>query len=632
MSKKKPINIKNMLDNRVYDGDFLAIPNITDNKKQATPDSLYSQLNNIAMKIRDPHASTYKTNAAKKQQNNIYNLNNHNNKSNDKLYVNGWVRMTTKGILPRNFGDDINFSFLPNLTGYTHLLHKKNQYNRTTNYLMIGSILTDKYTDEQSIIWGAGMLKERTLKHKPKQVCAVRGPLTRDVLLKSGIECPEVYGDPALLMPYHYYPYIQKKYKLGIIPHHSHIKSTLLNRFKNDDEIKIIDFTSYPDWKTVIKQMLACDFIVSESLHGLIIAEAYKIPNIWVSFGEIKQDFKYEDFFRSIHKPSYESYKITENTTKEWLLSLQKKYNSTFNIDLNKLVNASPIKLKNINMNNNIRPYTGKVMLCCIAKMENVYIREFVKYYKDLGFDNICLYDNNDPDGERFEDVIEDYIKSGFVILKDVRGQKLKQIPSYTECYNQYKNKYDWIAFFDIDEFLHIDGGMNIKQFLAQDMFNDRGINCVRVCWKQFDDSGIIKPNGDYSVKKFKTFLPITKKDSVQSKVILKTQLDNVEFTSTHGPIKDPRVVCVNTAGELCENAITVKKPTWENCCLNHYRFKTIEEFVLNKMVRLWPTAYLGGGTKGLNLNMFFRYNKKTPEKVEYAEKLIKKHNISRNE
>jgi len=42
MSKKKPINIKNMLDNRVYDGDFLAIPNITDNKKQATPDSLYS--------------------------------------------------------------------------------------------------------------------------------------------------------------------------------------------------------------------------------------------------------------------------------------------------------------------------------------------------------------------------------------------------------------------------------------------------------------------------------------------------------------------------------------------------------------------------------------------------------------
>ena len=76
MVKKKPINIKNMLDNRVYDGDFLAIPNVSKNKKQVTPDSLYSQLNNIAMKIRDPHASTYKMNAAKKQQNQLYNANN----------------------------------------------------------------------------------------------------------------------------------------------------------------------------------------------------------------------------------------------------------------------------------------------------------------------------------------------------------------------------------------------------------------------------------------------------------------------------------------------------------------------------------------------------------------------------
>jgi len=126
--------------------------------------------------------------------------------------------------------------------------------------------------------------------------------LTRNVLLESGVNCPEVYGDPALLFPYHYYPYIQKKYKLGIIPHWSHINSPLLSKFKNDDDIKIIDFKRYSDWKTVIKQIVSCEFIVSESLHGLIISEAYKIPNIWVSFGDIGQDFKYEDFFMSLGK------------------------------------------------------------------------------------------------------------------------------------------------------------------------------------------------------------------------------------------------------------------------------------------------------------------------------------------
>lgn len=623
--QKKPININNMLDNRVYDSDFLAIPNVTDNKKQGKPDSLYSVLNNIALQTR-MQKTNFKLNALKKSDNI------HSNKS--KIYLNGWVRMTSRGVQPRNYGDDINFSFLPNITGYDHVLYKNmgSVYNTQPNYLMIGSILVDKYINDNSIVWGSGMLRIKKLKKKPKRVCAVRGPLTRKVLLDSGIDCPEIYGDPALLMPYYYYPYIQKRYKLGIIPHHSHIKSPLLNKFKDDNEVKIIDFTSYLDWKTVIKQIVSCDFIVSESLHGLIIAEAYKIPNIWISFGDIKQDFKYEDFFRSVNKPPYESYKVTSTTSKKELISLQKKYNKTFHLNLDQLVNSCPVKLQNLNMNNNISSYTGKVLLCCIGKMENDYIREFVEYYKNLGFDNICLYDNNDPDGERFETVIGDYIKSGFVILKDVRGKKLAQIPAYTDCYNQYKDKYDWIAIFDIDEFLHIDNGMNIKQFLAQDMYNDRGINCIRICWKQFDDSGILKTNGDYSVKKFKTFLPITKKDTVQSKVIIKTQLDKVEFTSTHGLIKDPRITCVNTAGQLCENAITVKHPTWENCCLYHYRFKTIEEYVLKKMVRLWPTSYMGGGTKALNLDMFFRYNKKTEEKVKYAEALIKKHNIKRNE
>ena len=134
---------------------------------------------------------------------------------------------------------------------------------------------------------------------------------------------------------------------------------------------------------------------------------------------------KYEDFFLSINKPLYDSYLVNEDTTYEDLLKLKDNYNSTFEIDLQKLVDACPIKLKNLNLYNQIKPYTGKVLLCCIGKMENNYIREFVEYYKTIGFDNICLYDNNDIDGEHFEDVIGNYIDSGFVILKDWRGKEL---------------------------------------------------------------------------------------------------------------------------------------------------------------------------------------------------------------
>jgi len=72
-----------------------------------------------------------------------------------------------------------------------------------------------------------------------------------------------------------------------------------------------------------------------------------------------------------------------------------------------------------LNLYNKPKKYTGKILLCCIGKMENNYIREFVEHHKSIGFDNIVLYDNNDIDGEHFEDVISDYINSGYVILKD---------------------------------------------------------------------------------------------------------------------------------------------------------------------------------------------------------------------
>ena len=562
-----------------------------------------------------------------KKQNNI------NDENDNVIYLNGWVWLNRfNKPYAHNFGDDINFSFLTEITGKKH---KKYDNEFVTNYLMIGSIFIDKYINDFTEVWGSGMLRHQVLYKKPNKVYAVRGPKTREICLASNIDCPEIYGDPALLIPYYYYPYVMKKYKLGIIPHHSHIKSDILTKFNDNENIKIINFTEYNDWKDIIKEIVECEFIVSESLHGLIISEAFRIPNIWISLGNnIGQNLKYEDFFLSINKPLYESYLVNEDTTYEYLLKLKDNYNSTFEIDLQKLVDVCPIKLKNLNLYNQIKPYTGKVLLCCIGKMENNYIREFVEYYKTIGFDNICLYDNNDIDGEHFEDVIKDYIDSEFVILKDWRGKELAQIPSYTDCYNTYKDEYDWIAYFDIDEFLDLDCN-NIKEFLSDDMYNDRGINCIRVCWKQFTDSNIIKTEGNYSVTKFNQYIPLDKdKYCAQTKIIIKTQLDNIIFDSPHGVIynKDCHITCVNTNGDLCTNDIIINNPTWENACLNHYRFRTIEEYVLNKMVRLWPTTYMNGGKIGLNLNLFFRYNTFSQEKLDYANYLLDKFNISRNE
>ena len=58
-----------------------------------------------------------------------------------------------------------------------------------------------------------------------------------------------------------------------------------------------------------------------------------------------------------------------------------------------------------------------KVCVCVIAKKENLYIEYFIEYYKQLGYDHIYLYDNNDKRGEKVEYLIKKYIDENFVTL-----------------------------------------------------------------------------------------------------------------------------------------------------------------------------------------------------------------------
>ena len=89
-----------------------------------------------------------------------------------------------------------------------------------------------------------------------------------------------------------------------------------------------------------------------------------------------------------------------------------------------------------------------KVCLCLVCKQENLYIKYFVDIYKKLGFNHIFLYDNNDNNGEYIEDVIPKEIRKNFISI--IRPQ----MAAYYDCYEKNNLFYDWIAFFDVDEYL----------------------------------------------------------------------------------------------------------------------------------------------------------------------------------
>ena len=46
-----------------------------------------------------------------------------------------------------------------------------------------------------------------------------------------------------------------------------------------------------------------------------------------------------------------------------------------------------------------------KIGLCCLAKQENKYIKEYVDYYLKLGFHKIIWFDNNNIDREIFKKI-----------------------------------------------------------------------------------------------------------------------------------------------------------------------------------------------------------------------------------
>lgn len=82
--------------------------------------------------------------------------------------------------------------------------------------------------------------------------------------------------------------------------------------------------------------------------------------------------------------------------------------------------------------------------ICVTCKNENLYLKEYVTYYQKLGIKKIIIYDNNDIEGEKPEDILDNFIKSNFVEIIDTRGFRTSQIPSYNHCYEQYRNQFDF--------------------------------------------------------------------------------------------------------------------------------------------------------------------------------------------
>lgn len=214
---------------------------------------------------------------------------------------------------------------------------------------LVGSIM-HMINRPNTDVWGTGLMRpvsssSALAKLSGVRVHAVRGHRTRDELItKLGWEVPEVLGDPALLLPRHLRPRSTRPAspRIVLVPHSAH-----RSQFKSvdPDAIDVCDVRN--DLTTVVNQIANSAVCVSTSLHGLIVAQAYGVPWVWLNITDAKLGggtFKFEDFFSTLRGTEPARYDCSIDTVP--MLDLAKVASHAtlpdINVDLDALEAALP--------------------------------------------------------------------------------------------------------------------------------------------------------------------------------------------------------------------------------------------------------------------------------------------------
>lgn len=215
----------------------------------------------------------------------------------NKINLNWWH--IKYGQTLQNLGDMLSPVIFEYMCKYYNL-DMAQKVDKTKHIYAVGSILF--FENQDATVWGTGSLHAiqcniNNFIHQKMirrlDVRAVRGPLTRTNLQRVGVSCPPIYGDPAVLMPLIYDPIRNEQKRIVVL---SHLNDNCGNE-PNDSKDLIISNTITSDWKKMIDIIASAKFVISSSLHGIILAESYGVPAVLLRPQTDTELFKYMDYY-----------------------------------------------------------------------------------------------------------------------------------------------------------------------------------------------------------------------------------------------------------------------------------------------------------------------------------------------
>ena len=278
-------------------------------------------------------------------------------------------------------------------------------------------------------------------------------------------------------------------------------------------------------------------------------------------------------------------------------------------------------------------------MISCFvfnSQNENLYIREFIEYYKKIGYNKIFIYDNNDKNGENLGDVINDYINSGFVNLidfKEIDQNKRPQIEAFIDCYSRNNKSFNWISFFDIDELLEINKKYRtIQDFLKDNIFEF--CKNIKINWLEFSDENKLYYENKSLQERFKIF----NYKQIVNKHIKSTVRGNLPvnyWKSAPNPhSSDLNVISCSSSGKkISFDSPFNYPPDYTNAKLKHYSYKSFEEICwkLNKGKADFPKIQNDIIIKN-NFKRLYIENKHNIEKLKILYKIFNVSSVQNNQ
>ena len=221
---------------------------------------------------------------------------------------------------------------------------------------------------------------------------------------------------------------------------------------------------------------------------------------------------------------------------------------------------------------------------------------------------------------------MKEEIKNNFVSIINYRGYRGKeqnpQFDAYKDCYQKYNLYYDWLSFFDIDEYLELNP-LNLK---IQDFLNSRRFNICQIIkfnWLYYinNNNSLYYENKPLQQRMTKPLFNLEINKHVKS--IVRGNLSKNYWLKAQNPhsSKNNYITC-SSSGRIIKSSSLFNIPfEHKYAYLKHYQMKSFEEYCLKiKRGRLVPEYKI---YKEEMIDKLIKENKNNSEKIKIINNVL---------